>query len=293
MILVQRDARGLLPHHGLKMVLGAHWTGPLMYTCHLGHPRRALKVVWACLPREERAVSAWRSINVTRTIHGDHPTGSFPWLPLDKPSPLDKRGKDSPWLRQVREQGEGTVVSLTVNKFYQNSSWRTPYKQAGPHSRHSFQSDNGLRGKDAPWSVPLFLYETECEHKKKISSWPQGGTGSTWTPYVILATQDAHWWKGGLPDGQLIEGRPTNKWTLSQGQAAPSFLEGMEKSPLHLSAEDPGDFPPPCRIAFLGTNGTKPPFFGWTNEGESSVSTVCVEGTKENPPHFSGGTGGR
>ena len=55
--LVQRDAPGLLPHHGLKMVLGAHWTS---HEPHMSSwpPRRTLKVVWACLPRDERMVSA-------------------------------------------------------------------------------------------------------------------------------------------------------------------------------------------------------------------------------------------
>ena len=132
-----------------------------------------------------------------------------------------------------------------------------------------------------------------AEETEKISSWPQDGTKSTLdlsrAPDVILTTQHMHWWKGCLPDGQLME------------TALQSSLEGMKKvRSLRLFCRRPRRVSPILQDWFSGRNGTKPslpqgspPFFGWTNEGESSLSTACMEGTKETPPHFPGGAGGK
>ena len=117
-------------------------------------------------------------------------------------------------------EGEGTVVSLTVNKFYQNSSWRTPentYKYTGPRSHHSFQTDNWLCGEDAEWSDPLSLHKNERE----------GMLG-------LLPQKKRRRFPHGL-----------------KMPALQSSLEGMKKVRSTFSAEDPGEFPPSCRIGFL------------------------------------------
>ena len=97
--------------------------------------------------------------------------------------PLDMSGEDSPWLRQVRERGRErwfSSRSISFIRTVHGEHRRTPYKYTGPHSHHSFQSDNWLCGEDAPWSDPLSLHKNEREGmlgllpQKKRRRFPHG-----------------------------------------------------------------------------------------------------------------------